>query len=104
MKRFTLIALHMSKGLLLVFLILLSYSATADSFRCGNSVVKVNDSLNTLMQKCGAPLRKYASHESINNHGRVYDAGVTNWVYERRGKKDVIVSVRNGVILKIQRD
>ena len=104
MDRSGLIALQMSKGLLLVFLTLLSYSATADSFRCGRSVVKVNDSSNTLMKKCGKPLRKYTAYESINNHGRVYDAGVTNWVYERTRKKDMIVSVRNGVILKIRPD
>ena len=94
----------MVKGLTLVFSVLLSCNALADSFRCKGGVVKNGDSVNILMKKCGDPQRKYSTYESINNHGRRYDAGVINWVYERRGKKDMIVSVRNGVMLKASPD
>jgi hypothetical protein len=95
---------HLNKGLLFAFIFLFSQSVTADSFRCGNALVKVNDTINALMKKCGDPDRQYRTHETINDHGRRYDAGVTHWVYERKGKKDMIVSVRNGVIMKIKPD
>lgn len=83
---------------------MLSSSADADSFRCGTALVKSGDSVNTLMKTCGEPQRKYNTYETINDHGRKYSAGVSNWVYERRGKKDMIVSVRGGVVIKIQPD
>ena len=85
-------------------LLLLTSSVLADSFRCGNSLVKSGDSVNTLVKKCGNPERKFTSYVDVNEHGRRYSAGVINWVYERSGKKDMIVSVRNGEIIKIKPD
>lgn len=81
---------------------LISANASADSFRCGNSVIKVGDSVNLLMNKCGEPRRKYTTYEAINDHGRTYNSGVSNWVYARTGQKDMIVSVRSGVVVKTQ--
>ena len=94
----------MIKGMVFVFFILLSTSAFSDGFRCGNALVKDGDSINMLLKKCGDPIRKYSANVDINDHGRRYSTSVTNWVYERSGKKDMIVSVRNGEIIKIQRD
>jgi len=83
---------------------LLSNTATADSFRCGRSLVKVGDSSNSLIKKCGDPVRKYSSKENISDHGLQSRATVSNWVFSRRRGKDMIVSVRSGSVVKIQVD
>lgn len=83
---------------------LFSGSVHADSLRCGRSLVKVGDSSNALIKKCGDPARKFTSKETINDHGRQLRAAVSNWVYTRNGGKDMIVVIRSGVIVKIQLD
>ena len=94
----------MNKLMLCALLILVSGNATADSFRCGRSIVKLGESSNALMKKCGDPLRKYSSKETVYEHGNQSTVGVSNWVYARKGKKDMIVSVRSGAVIKIQVD
>ncbi len=90
--------------LLTVLLASVFADANADSFRCGRTLVKANESTNALIKKCGKPVRKYSSKETVSQNGRQSRVGVSNWVYERRGKKDMIVSVRDGVITNIQVD
>jgi hypothetical protein len=94
----------MRKLLLLIIFASFSISASADSFRCGRTLVKVDESTNALIKKCGKPVRKYSSKETINDHGYQKSIGVSNWVYERRGKKDMIVSIYSGTVVKIQVD
>lgn len=88
--------------LLFTVFIFLSSIAVADSFRCGRRIVKSGDSHNTLVKKCGNPARKYSSKETVNEGGHSKSVPVSNWVYERHGKKDMIVSVRSGSVIKIQ--
>lgn len=94
----------MNKLMLCAVLVLVYSNTPADSFRCGRSLVKPGESSNALMKKCGDPLRKYSSRETVYEHGHQSTVGVTNWVYARRGKKDMIVSVRSGAVIKIQVD
>ena len=92
----------MRKLILFAVIILFSCDAFAGSFRCGRKIVKPGDSGNTLIKKCGNPVRKYSSKEMVNDNGRQSNATVSNWVYQRTGKKDMVVSVRNGAVIKIQ--
>ena len=94
----------MYKLLLVVSILVLSGNVVADSFRCGRLLVKVGDSNNALIKKCGNPVRKYSSKETVNERGHSVQVGVSNWVYERKGKKDMIVSIRSGAVVKIQVD
>ena len=94
----------MKKLLLGILLAPVLINANADSFRCGRALVKVNESTNALIKKCGKPVRKFSSKEIVSENGHRSSVGVTNWVYERRGKKDMIVSVRNGTVTNIQVD
>lgn len=94
----------MNRSLLFAICILLSTPAPADSFRCGRSLVKVGDSTNTLIKKCGDPVRKYSSKENINDNGRQAHTSVSNWVFPRRSGKDMIVSVHSGSVVKMQID
>ena len=91
---------------LFIFTIFIFYSInlSADSFRCGRTIVKVDESTNALIKKCGNPVRKYSSKEITTYQGSQKRVGVSNWVYERRGKKDMIVSVHEGTVIKIEVD
>jgi len=91
----------MRKFCLLILLILISGNTFADSFRCARKIVKPGDSGNMLLKKCGNPIRKFSGREVINDNGRKAKVTVSNWVYERNGKRDIIVSVRSGTIIKI---
>ena len=94
----------MNKSLLCVLFILVSGNAFAESFRCGRTLVTPGESSNALIKKCGNPVRRYSSRETVTDHGHQKSVGVSNWVYERRGKKDMIVSIQGGSVVKIQVD
>ena len=94
----------MGKLLLLTVTIFLLNIAAADSFRCGRKIVKQGDSGSALVKKCGKPARKYSSKEVVNEQGRQSKVSVSNWVYERSRKKDMIISIRSGTVIKIQVD
>jgi len=94
----------MNKLFLLILFVLVSSNILAGSFRCGRTLVKAGESSNALIKKCGNPVRKYSSKELVNDEGHRKQVGVTNWVYERRGKKDMIVSIHSGSVIKIQVD
>ncbi len=76
----------------------------ADSIRCGRAVVKVGDSTNTLLKKCGKPSDRFSSRAAINDNGRQRQSSVSNWVYHRVGQKDRVVSVYAGKVMKIGLD
>ena len=90
--------------LLLTATIVFADIATADSFRCGRKLIKQGDSGSELIKKCGKPARKFSSKETITEQGRQSKVSVSNWVYERNRKKDMIVSVRSGTVIKIHVD
>lgn len=79
-------------------------TAQADSIRCGRAVVKVGDSINTLIKKCGKPADKYSSRIAINDNGSERQTSVSNWVYRSRGQKDRVVSIYAGEVMKIGQD
>ena len=88
--------------LLFALFILFSSDVLANSFRCGRKVVMSGDSANALLKKCGSPVRKYSSKEMVSDKGHRSSVSVSNWVYERDGKKDMIVSVHSGAVVKMQ--
>lgn len=87
----------------MVFMVF-AVDASAGSFRCGRALVKVDESTNALIKKCGKPVRKYSSKEMTTDQGRQKRVGVSNWVYERRGKRDMIVSIYEGTVIQIEVD
>lgn len=85
-------------------LICLSWNVSADSFRCGRKIVKTGDTVSTLTKKCGQPQLKFSSKADINENGRHSSVSVSNWVYQRARKKDIIVSVRSGTVVQVTVD
>ena len=71
----------MNKPFLFVILMMVSITVSAASFRCGRTLVKVDESTNALIKKCGNPIRKYSSKETVTEHGHQKRIGVSNWVY-----------------------
>jgi hypothetical protein len=49
-------------------------------------------------------VRKYSARAIASERGRQQSLGVSNWVYERRGKRDMIVSVRHGKVIRLRVD
>lgn len=92
----------MKKLLFFAICVMLSSQLSADSFRCGRAIVKSGDSSGKLVSSCGDPSRKFTSKEIITDDGRQVRAGVSNWVYSRAGKRDMVVMLYNGVIVKMR--
>ena len=91
--------------LTMVFMcILISGAVAADSLRCRGKLVRAGESSNALVKKCGSPARKYSAREVVSEHGRQQSVSVSNWVYPRRGKKDMIASVRSGTVVRLRVD
>lgn len=91
-------------GFLSVILVCWTINAHADSIRCGRAVVKVGDSTNILLKKCGKPANKFSSRIALNEGGHQRQTSVSNWVYRRTGQKDRVVSVYAGEVMKIGLD
>lgn len=92
----------MRKLIMFTVFILFASDVLADSFRCGRKIVMAGDSVNTLLEKCGNPVRKFNSKQPVNDKGHRSSTSVSNWVYKRDGKKDMIVSVHSGTVIKMQ--
>lgn len=88
--------------LLLLLVTVHGPSAQAASFRCGTRIVIIGDSIGRLVKACGKPALKYKARETIREDGRRQTTGVTHWIYERGRRKNMVVSVRSGKVVKIQ--
>lgn len=88
-------------GPALVFLFCVPVIAQASSFRCGTKIVITGDSISRLLDSCGPPSLKYKAQETVRSDGKRQATGVTNWVYARGHKKNMVVSVRSGKVVRI---
>jgi hypothetical protein len=94
----------MGKWVIMALCMVLAAPVGADSLRCRGKLVRAGDSANVLISKCGKPVRKYSARVVAAEHGRQRDVSVSNWVYERRGKRDMIASVRDGKVIRLRVD
>ena len=86
-----------------ILMFAISASALADGFRCGTRLVLEGDPVSRLSQACGQPEDRYKANIEVQNNGRSRSVSVSQWVYQRRGNKPMIVSVRNGRVIRIDR-
>ncbi|NIP18577.1 MAG: DUF2845 domain-containing protein [Xanthomonadales bacterium] len=82
-------------------LLMVPVEAQSGSFRCGTKLVVTGDPVSRLVRNCGQPAHKIRARESIGSRGRNTSTSVVNWVYERGRKRDMIVSVQGGKVVKI---
>jgi hypothetical protein len=84
-------------------LILAAVPAVAEGFRCGTRLVLTGDPVSRLTRACGPPDQTIRARVAVGKRGADRETTVTQWIYSRRGKPDMIVSVRGGKVVKIQR-
>ena len=88
---------------ILAFALLVSVGADghAGGFRCGTKLVVTGDSISRLINACGQPELKYKAKETVGSGSNRTSAGVTNWIYSRDRKRNMVVSIRGGKVVKI---
>ncbi len=85
-------------------LLLLAYCIHADaaSMRCGNSVVKDNDSPAAVRKRCGKPDRQAAGTKTIYINGVREKQRVVEWVYyQGRGKHSKVILFHEGKLVEV---
>jgi len=78
-------------------------TARADGMRCGTRLVVTGDPVSRLLKACGEPRSRTQSRVDIGNRGNTREVPVRQWIYGRAGRADLIVSVHNGRVVKIER-
>lgn len=89
---------------LLILLFLVTANAEAGSFRCGTKLVKTGDSISRLVKACGQPSMKYKAKESTGSGSSRKTTGVTNWIYPRGRKRNMVISISSGKVVRIATD
>jgi hypothetical protein len=87
-----------------MILITMNFSALADGFRCNTALVLTGDSASRLSRACGPPRERLKTRIERVENGRQKSLPVTQWIYERRGNKPIVVSVHNGRVIRIDRE
>lgn len=91
------------RAFMLALLFAAATPAWPDGFRCGTRLVLIGDPVSRLTRACGPPDQTFKARVELGKRGARSHESVTQWVYGRRGKPDMIVSVRGGRVVKIQR-
>jgi hypothetical protein len=86
-----------------MILVTMNFSALADGFRCNSALVLTGDPVSRLSQACGPPRERLKARIEHVGNGRQDVLSVTQWIYERRGRKPIVVSVHNGRVIRIDR-
>ena len=94
---------EISMPILAILLMIMVTNTWADGFRCGTRLVLEGDPVSRLSQACGKPEDRFPARVELQENGKQVHASVSQWVYQRRGKKPMIISVRNGRVVRIDR-
>ena len=85
-------------------------SATADSMRCGSSIVNETTSVAELLAKCGEPVSKDVKSEDIysrNADGFTRKVGTKiteRWIYQRSSQSlPMAVTIVDGKVTRLER-
>ena len=91
-------------------LLLLPIGASAETFRCGQSIITTETSVSELIHKCGEPTSRESRVEDVkarNRHGLMVKLGETTtetWTYDRGSRAaPMVVTIVDGAIKKIAR-
>jgi hypothetical protein len=79
------------------------FDATADSYRCGQRIVRDGDSVAQLLAICGEPRFKNSSSSKIKVDGVYKQARVQRWHYKKGSRSlERIVLIYRGKIAAIE--
>lgn len=77
---------------LALLILLFTAHGNAASMRCGNKVVKTNDSRKTVQDRCGTPDRQAKGYIMIRINGLVSKQRVEQWTYyQGHGKHTKVI-------------
>jgi len=90
--------------LLLVLILLLQIeSVEADSFRCGQKLVRSGDDQSELLRICGDPIRKDSAQERVGSGSNQKTVKVHRWYYKNSGRKlERVVMLYQGKIIAVR--
>jgi hypothetical protein len=94
-----------------ILALLLSASASAETFRCGKWIVDTDTTVEELTQKCGPPTSRESKTEEVKtrnrNNGLWVRTGETTteiWTFDRGpGAAPMVVTIIDGKIKSIER-
>jgi hypothetical protein len=97
--------------LTLAGVMLLAQSASAETFRCGQSIASKDMTVEELLEKCGEPTTKSVRHEDnyAKSAGggthRVGTSTIETWTYDRGSQAAaMVVTIVDGKIKSMERD
>lgn len=77
-------------------------TARADSFRCGQKIVRTGDSPGDLLSRCGEPRYKDRGYEKMRTQGSQKKVRVERWYYKKSSRRlERIVVIHKGRIIAI---
>ena len=89
--------------LLLLILLLQIEPVEADSFRCGQKLVRSGDDQSELLRICGDPIRKDSAQERVGSGSNQKTVKVHRWYYKSSGRKlERVVMLHQGKIVAVR--
>lgn len=75
----------------------------ADSFRCGQKLVRSGDDQSELLRICGDPIRKDSAQERVGSGSSQKTVKVQRWYYKSSGRKlERVVMIHEGKIIAVR--
>jgi hypothetical protein len=77
--------------------------AWADSFRCGQRLVRTGDDQSELLRICGDPVRRDSAQERVGSGSGQKTVKVQRWYYKSSGRKlERVVMIHEGKIIAVR--
>lgn len=95
--------LPMLMTMLMTMLLLPAEVAQADSFRCGQRLVRSGDDQSELLRICGDPIRRDSAQERVGSGSSQKTVKVQRWYYRSSGRKlERVVMIHEGKIIAVR--
>lgn|GEM_PF-1339219 len=90
-------------ALMILMLLLPANNAMADSFRCGQKVVRSGDAESVLVKACGEPLMRDSAQERVGSGSSQKTVRVQRWYYKNSGRRlERVVMLHEGRIIAVR--
>lgn len=78
-------------------------TAGADSFRCGQRLVRTGDDQSELIRICGNPVRRDSGQERVGTGSQQRTVKVQRWYYQSsRRRLERVVMIHEGKIIAVR--
>ncbi|HET6565731.1 MAG TPA: DUF2845 domain-containing protein [Xanthomonadales bacterium] len=82
---------------------MMAEAACADSFRCGQKLVRSGDDQSELLRICGEPQRRDSAQERVGSGSNQQTVKVQRWYYKSSGRKlERVVMIYQGKIIAVR--